>query len=89
MEQLPNQWCIRANNHYEANIIAKYFTPLSIEEGWDPWDEEDALSYYGRVINGKYGGGNIDISTDFTEISFSEFTRLVLNKTIEPTYEIY
>lgn len=93
MEQLPENWAIKATNNKEAKIIADYATPLAIEEGCSSWTNQDALDYYMRMVGDKYNYGCLSKESNsmigFEIISFSDFSRLVLNKNVEPTYEIY
>jgi len=94
MEQLPNKWCIRAENNHEAILIADYADPLNRIYNGFRWSTSDSKKYVLLIENGKYKGGGKSIfkaiNDGYTQISFEDFENLAFRQPkSEPTYEIY
>jgi len=86
---LPTKWAVKGENKYQYKVIADYANPLNIEYNGDKWGVNDSKLYILHIKNGKYRGGSPELDLDFELITFEEFERLVLDKSTEPTYEIF
>jgi len=88
MEKLPNMWCVKPENKEQGVIVGKWF-----DENWGEknipklYQIQPLLKHY--YVYGIRPGDVYYTQPKGKAISFSDFTRLVLNKIIEPTYEIY
>ena len=83
----------KSTNLKEIKILKKFLNPIIKKiNKEDIWESEDfgfynALIRDGRFIDGIPEGLLKDYSVRI--LTFEEFERLILNKEVEPNYEIY
>lgn len=82
------KWCVKPGNKEEAFIVGKWF-----DENWNDipnsklYQTDPPLNYY--YIYGIRPGDVYYSNPRGTILSFNEFQKQILNKNIEPNYEIY
>lgn len=91
MEKLPEKWAIKRtkesykilNNYFNEGCKSKSYT--SKEDNWY-FHYPNFKSYVGF-----YSGKHIDdiILSDYIEITFEDFKRLVLKENVERNYELW
>ena len=82
--ELPKKWCIKRDKDNDM-IITNYINKIS---GFD--HNSFALNDNNPYLHNKKGcSSNNYPFSDYIEITFEEFERLVLNKLTEPQYEVY
>lgn len=76
---ISENWCIKATNDEEAELIAKYATEQCQLKGLSGWSLSDAKQYYLTIIDGKYEDGFQSVKNYVDEILFDEFKKYILN----------
>ena len=81
------KWCIKAENKNQAFIIGKWF-----DENWsydkNSFYQDNKLTDYYHVC-GRKPGDVYYTSPQGRELTFIEFENEILNKNVEPVYDIY
>ena len=75
---IPKHWCIKARNKKEEKIVNDY----ARKTGGYHWNEERnyARTHYLCISGKKYNSGRLLVEDQFTEISFEDFKRYILNQ---------
>lgn len=91
--ELPLKWKLRATVK-NVSVLNDYFHSIShhyvgYNKNW--LVQSDSIVVFPQKEAGCWGYCNITIHSDkdYEEITFEEFQLLVLNKSLEPNYEIY
>ena len=83
LTSLPEKWCVIATNNEEAKIMKPYANKM---QNGDGWSIDNSQSYYLHIFNNSYQSGYRQKNKDFTEITFKQFERWVLNKPSKINY---
>ena len=80
------KWCIKISEDEQVEIVSNYITPLVLKVHTYKWNKY-AKSHYAHINNGKFVNGYHEVKEGYTNLTFEEFERLILNK--ESNYEIF
>jgi len=78
LEVLPEKWAIKTTSD-----TRKIINDFMISKGYDTVWESDYVAHYPFTVGG--GSAFVSVSGGYTEISFENFEKLVLNKEIKTT----
>lgn len=86
LDKLPEKWCIRWGNKTNFEIIQKYLNTINPRNL--NYTHESIHSGAVVTFENNYIGNVKIIPNEYTEITFEEFKKFVLNKETELNYEI-